>query len=113
MLFLVNQTMIDLGLGTSGLVSLLGYAVVFVGLIFLMIVISIVGKIMTSAKKAPAPVVAAEPAKPVGVPAPGAAGELKLYDVEPKDAALIMAIVAYKTGKPINCLRFKSIKEIK
>ena len=53
----------------------------------------------------------AEPApKPT---APGSAGSLKLHDVEPKTAAMIMAIVAHQTGKPLNELRFLSIKEVK
>ena len=45
--------------------------------------------------------------------APGTAGQLKLHDVEPKTAAMIMAIVADKLGKPLNELRFISIKEVK
>ena len=45
--------------------------------------------------------------------APGSAGPVKLYDVEPKTAAMLMAIVADKTGKPLNELRFISIKEVK
>ena len=45
--------------------------------------------------------------------APGAAGTLKLHDVEPKTAAMLMAIVADKMGKPLNELRFISIKEVK
>ena len=45
--------------------------------------------------------------------APGSAGKLKLYDVEPKTAAMLMAIVADKMGKPLNELRFISIKEVK
>ena len=45
--------------------------------------------------------------------APGTAGQLKLHDVEPKTAAMLMAIVANKMGKPINELRFISIKEVK
>ena len=44
--------------------------------------------------------------------APGAAGQLKLYNVEPKTAAMIMAIVAEKMGKPLNELRFVSIQEV-
>ena len=44
--------------------------------------------------------------------APGSAGQLKLYNVEPKTAAMIMAIVADKMGKPLNELRFISIKEV-
>ena len=44
--------------------------------------------------------------------APGAAGQLKLHNVEPKTAAMVMAIVADKIGKPLNELRFLSIKEV-
>ena len=43
--------------------------------------------------------------------APGSAGELKLHDVEPKTAAMLMAIVADTMGKPLNELRCISIKE--
>jgi len=49
----------------------------------------------------------------VGEPAPGSAGKLKLYDTPDRDAAMIMAIVANKMGKPLNELRFISIKEVK
>ena len=56
----------------------------------------------------PLPQVAVE--KPV---APGSAGGVKLHSVEPKTAAMLMAIVAEKTGKPLNELRFISIKEVK
>ena len=67
---------------------------------------------------APAPVaaapVAAAPAAPAAPQlAPGTAGQLKLHDVNPKTAAMIMAIVADKMGKPLNELRFISIKEVK
>ena len=97
-------------------VALVGYAVVFLGIVLLMIVITIVGKFFTKAKKAaPAPVAAPveTPAVPDAPVAPGSAGELKLYDIEPKTAAMLMAIVADKLGKPLNELRFISIKEVK
>ena len=45
--------------------------------------------------------------------APGSAGQLKLHDVEPKTAAMLMAIVAHQMGKPLNELRFISIREVK
>ena len=61
---------------------------------------------------APSAPAAAPAAAPKAV-APGSAGELKLHDVEPKTAAMLMAIVADKMGKPLNELRFKSIKEVK
>ena len=123
MTFLVNQAMVDLDIGTAGLVALLGYLVVFFGLVLLMCVIIIMGKIMVASqnkKKAAAEAAAAaaaaaapaEPAAPAKL-APGSAGELMLHDVDPRDAAMIMAIVANKMGKPINELRFKSIKEVK
>ena len=117
-MFLVNQAMVDLNVGTAGLIALLGYAVVFVGLIALMVVVIVVGKIMVAKKsKAAAPVAApaaAPAAKPVlAAAAPGTAGEVKLCDVADKEAAMLMAIVANKLGKPLNELRFKSIKEVK
>ena len=105
----------DITLGQGGILALLGYAMVFVGLILLMVLTIILGKIfMASVKKkaAPAPA-AAEEAPTVEAPtAPGSAGQLKLYNVEPKTAAMVMAIVADKMGKPINELRFISIKEV-
>ena len=62
--------------------------------------------------EAAAPVAA--PAAPVEAPvAPGTAGQLKTYDVPPKTCAMLMAIVADKMGKPLNELRFISIKEVK
>ena len=119
-LFLFNAAMENIGVGTAGLVALLGYIVVFIGLIALMVVIMIVGKIMVGKQaKAAAPAPAAAPAaapapaaKPAAPEAPGTAGDVKLYGTPDRDAAIIMAIVAHKTGKPLNTLRFKSIKEV-
>ena len=116
-MFLVNSAMVDLQIGTAGLVALLGYAVVFVGLIALMVVILIEGKFAvakdrkTEAPKAAAPVAAPKPV--LAAAAPGSAGEVKLFNVPDKDAAMLMAIVANKLNKPLNELRFKSIKEVK
>ena len=65
-------------------------------------------------KKAAAEMPVAHTSAPAEAPkAPGAAGKLKLHDVEPKTAAMLMAIVADKLQKPINELRFVSIKEVK
>ncbi|MBQ7801214.1 MAG: OadG family protein [Oscillospiraceae bacterium] len=110
-----------IGILDAGIVALLGYGVVFFGLILLMIVITVMGKIFMAkdakaAKAAAAAPVAAAPAAPAAVEAPtapGSAGQLKLHDVEPKTAAMVMAIVADKLGKPLNELRFISIKEVK
>ena len=111
----------NIGILDAGIIALLGYAVVFFGLILLMIVVTIMGKAFTAKKSAPkaaapAPVAAAPVAAPAPVEAPaapGTAGQLKLYDTNPKTAAMLMAIVADKMGKPLNELRFISIKEVK
>ena len=106
----------SLGIGAAGVYALLGYAVVFFGLILLMVVVMIMGKIFTAKKEKPAAApVAAPAAAPAVEPekAPGTAGQLKTYDVEPKTCAMLMAIVADKMGKPLNELRFISIKEVK
>ena len=106
-----------LGIGISFVYALLGYLVVFIGLVLLMLVVMAMGKVMVARMKAaPAPAAAPAAAPAPAAPkklAPGSAGELKIYDTDPKDAALIMAIVADKLGKPLNELRFKSIKEVK
>lgn len=110
--------LVNISIADAGIVTLLGYAVVFIGLILLMAMMMIMGAIMVSrAKKAAAaaPAAAAVPAAPAApkAQAPGTAGELKLYDTDPRDAAMVMAIVADTLGKPLNELRFKSIKEVK
>ncbi len=116
---MVDAASTDIGVGEAAVDALLGYGVVFLGLVMLMCVIMIVGKIMSShtktaepapAKAAAAPTPAPAPKAP---PAPGSAGEVKLYDTSDKDAAIIMAIVADKMGKPVNELRFISIREVK
>ena len=106
----------NIGILDAGVIAVLGYAVVFFGLILLMVVVIAMGKIFTAkdakaAAAAPAPAAPAAPAAEAPK-APGSAGALKLHDVEPKTAAMIMAIVADKMGKPLNELRFISIKEV-
>lgn len=109
--------MVNISLGNAAVAALLGYAVVFLGIVALMLVILLTGRVMHRPKKAapapagPAPAPAA-PAAPAPE-APGAAGELKLYGTDPRDAAMVMAIVADTLGKPLNELRFISIREVK
>ena len=113
--------LVNINIANAGIVALLGYGVVFFGLILLMCVVMALGKAfqaMEAKQKAAAPVAEAPAAAPAAAPvsaepAPGSAGKLKLHDVEPKTAAMLMAIVANKMGKPINELRFISIKEVK
>ena len=116
----------NISIANAAIVAVLGYAVVFFGLILLMTVVICMGKIFIAKdKKAAAVADAAKAAIPTpAIPvvdaapaaqdlAPGTAGQLKLYDTPPKTAAMIMAIVADKMGKPLNELRFISIKEVK
>ena len=110
--------LVNISLPTAGGYALLGYCVVFFGLILLMWVIMIMGKIMTRKAAAPAVQPAAAPVAAPAAPAevkkaPGTAGEFKLYNTDPRDAAMVMAIVADSLGKPINELRFISIREVK
>ena len=104
----------NITLGDAGIYGLLGYAVVFFGLILLMAVVILLGKAFVAAanKKAPAKAEPAPAPKAEPKAAPGSAGGVKLYNVEPKTAAMLMAIVADKMQKPINELRFISIKEV-
>ena len=85
-----------------------------VALLALVVIIAVIRKAISDKKAAAAPLVEEAPAPVAEAPkAPGSAGQLKLHDVEPKTAAMLMAIVADKMGKPINELRFISIKEVK
>ena len=124
---MLASTLDTLGIGDAAGVALLGYAGVFFGLILLLLVVMAMGKFFIAKDKKAADKAAAAKANAASIPvaapaaaapaapvaAPGSAGQLKLYDVEPKTAAMLMAIVADKMGKPLNELRFISIKEVK
>ena len=111
--------LVNISIGNAFGYALLGYLVVFFGLVLLMCVIFVMGKIMhkETPKAAPAAAApaAAAPAAPAAktAPAPGSAGDFKLYNTDPRDAAMVMAIVADTLGKPLNELRFISIREVK
>ena len=109
--------------GDACLYSVTGLMVVFFALILLMAIIKIMTTVGDSVEKkaalaaaaaapAAAPAPAAEPAK-VEKPGPKYTRELKLWDTDPRDAAMIMAIVAETTQIPLKELQFLSIKEIK
>ena len=114
---MILSALANLNIGDAAIVAALGYGVVFLGIVLLMIVVIAMGKLFVAAenkKKANAPAPVAEPVVEAPQPvAPGSAGALMLHDVEPRTAALLMAIVADKMGKPLNELRFISIKEVK
>ena len=113
--------LVNLSLGGGALIAVLGYCVVFLGIVMLMLVVMLLCRIMIAGqKKEAAKAAASAPAEApiVVVPAPaslapGSAGEVKLYDTDPRTAAMLMAIVADELKTPINELRFISIREIK
>ena len=110
----------DLSYAAAGGYAILGYLVVFFGLVLLLGVLLIMGAI--NKRKQKKAIEAALPAADLEAPvltlentmprASGTAGELKLYNTDPRDAAMIMAIVADSLGKPLNELRFISIREV-
>ena len=124
-----SPDLVNISIPNAAIVAVLGYFVVFVGLILLMLVLIGMGKFFIARDQKLAASTAAKEAEMAAVPvaphtkgsivlsnakpAPGTAGQLKLHDVEPKTAAMIMDIVANKMGKPLNELRFISIKEVK
>ena len=115
-MFLINTAMEKIPIGTAALIVVLGMAVVFFGLILLMFVTKIAGAIISRKNTAaPAAALAAASAAPAvpNAPAPGSAGKIALHDVPDKTAAMRMAIVADRTGTPLNQLRFISIREVK
>ena len=110
----------NMGIGGAAVTALLGYSVVFFGLVLLMGVIALFGKLMAG-KKASAPAAAPAPAAPAAAPVAEKKPDIGVRDgvrvcdlngVDDKTAAMIMAIVADKTGIPLNELRFISIKEL-
>lgn len=109
----------DMAIGDAAITALMGYIVVFFGLSILMAILYGVAAIFKAKKKkedAAASAVAVEPVvetKADAPLAPGSAGHVKLFDVPDKEAAMVMAVVAYKMKKPLNELRFISIKEVK
>ena len=118
----IPENLVNMETGSAAVVAILGYLVVFAGLIALMLVVMAIGRVFITLDKKTSAKAAAEAAALLQAvaeeeeelpAAPGTAGQLKLHDVEPRTAAMLMAIVADKMGKPINELRFISIKEVK
>lgn len=111
------NTSLQMTIGDYLLYSLIGICVVFVALALIMLIIKVIAALEKpeaagEGTGAVAVTVAAAdaPSRPL---APGSAGNLKLYDTDPRDAAMIMAIIADELGKPLNELRFISIREVK
>jgi Na+-transporting methylmalonyl-CoA/oxaloacetate decarboxylase gamma subunit len=97
--------------------SVLGMLVVFFVLALLMYFIKLITrsyKATTNKKQTIKPGAAEEKlstAEEKSKIAPGSCGDVKLYNVPDKDAAMIMAIVADELKTPLNELRFISIKQ--
>ncbi len=90
---------------------------VLLGIIFVVALIySIYAKIRDNKAEKAAASAPAEEKKQTPAAAPVAAavgvssGELDLVDTDEKTAAVIMALVSYKSGIPLNRLSFKSIR---
>lgn len=94
------------------LISLVGFITVFVVLIVLMGIIMLISRVFSDNKK---------PVKDVTETAAAAKEEtrvdsytgVRLNGVSDRDAAILMAIVAHNLDKPLDNLRFISIKEVK
>ena len=102
--------------GSALIYSILGLCVVFFALVLLMLIIKLVTAVGDAAAKT-APATSAEapaaPAQTAEALASGTAGDVRLYDTDPRTAAMLMAIVADELKAPLNELRFISIREVK
>ena len=86
----------------------IGYSIFGMAVVFLMLVIGVMARIARrNQEKEAAPETPASPAL-----APGSAGQIQLNDVPDETAAMLMAIVADELGKPLNEIRFVSIREV-
>ena len=96
------------------LIALVGFVTVFVVLIVLMGIISLISTLFDESKKAVVPTPSPSPTSaPVENTAIDNYTGVKLIGVSDKEAAMIMAIVADELDKPLDNLRFISIKEVK
>ena len=111
------------------IISLIGFAIVFVVLFILMGIVMLMGlasdkghvitdklpKFKNPFRKKKGEEVSSEEEESAAVAAPlavGTCGELTLVRTEERDAAMIMAIVADSLGTPLNELRFKRIDRL-
>ena len=96
------------------LYALIGFVLVIVVLIVLMgfiYLLSYIVRKFSEKKKGEAATTA--PAEQIAPElAPGSSGSVKLYNVDDRIAAMVMAIVADELQTPLNELRFISIKEV-
>jgi Na+-transporting methylmalonyl-CoA/oxaloacetate decarboxylase gamma subunit len=93
-------------------VDVFGFSVVFAVLIALSLVVKLISVVVGSVRKKALPEAQAVAVQEDEGPQ-FADGELKLFDVDERTAALIMAIVSDESGIPLSQLRFTSIRLIK
>ncbi len=97
----------------SLLISFLGLGLVFVVLVGLSAVITIESKVFDLLRKKAKKETADHSTGSSGENIPLiSAGELMLFEVDEKTAAMIMAIVSDESGIPLSELQFKSIKAL-
>ncbi len=114
-----NAVDMNINFGGALVYALIGFLIVFIALFIIIGAIKLTSIFVSRNEKketapaAAAPAAPAAPAPAASAPAaPGSCGELKLYNVSDKDAAMIMAIVADELNTPLNELRFIFIIEI-
>ncbi len=106
--------------GQTLLISVVGFAIVFLVLGFLAIFVYGMGKAFdvlakkkeskTVTEAAPVSPAAAPAATGTPLPANQSIGDLTLVSVSEEEAAVIMAITSAKSGIPLNRLKFNTIK---
>ena len=110
-----------MSLGQTLLISVVGFAIVFLVLGFLAIFVFGMGKafdVIAKKKEAKEAAAVAAPAAaeaapaPTGTPLPAnqSIGDLTLINTPEEEAAVIMAITSSKSGIPLNRLKFNTIK---
>ncbi len=103
-----NPTIMDILL-----ISFIGFVTVFIVLIVLMAIIVLISRVFGEKKKPEKVPSAVVKTQPENESEADTYTGVKLSGVSDKEAALLMAIVADNLKKPLNNLRFISIKEKK
>lgn len=104
-----------IGISDALISSLVGFSIVFAVLFVLIAFIKLLSLAVSAASKKnnKASETKEKITDAASEQARGSCGSVKLFGVPEKTAAMLMAIVADKTGLPLNQLRFISIREIK
>ena len=94
------------------LISLVGFVTVFLVLVVLMCIIMLISSLFSD-NKSTAVTKTEDAVLEENSPTVDSYTGVKLYGVSDRDAAILMAIVAHNLDKPLDNLRFISIKEVK